>query len=62
MRTLDAKEMESSFKINLKDASWWMSIKKACKPGAPVTTKLSKKRCIFLVARGKLSQVTQKHD
>jgi len=52
--------MESSFKINLKDASWWMSIKKTCKPGALVTTKLSKKGCIFLIARGRLSQVALK--
>jgi len=30
MQILDAKEMESSSKIDLKDVSWWMSIKNAC--------------------------------
>jgi hypothetical protein len=30
MQILDAKEMESSSKITLKDVSWWMSIKYAC--------------------------------
>jgi len=34
MQALDAKEMESSFKIDLRDVSWWMSIKDACKPKA----------------------------
>jgi hypothetical protein len=29
MQILDAKEMESSSKIDLKDVSWWMSIKNA---------------------------------
>jgi len=32
MRTLDAKKMESSSKIDLKDVSQWMSIKDACRP------------------------------
>jgi hypothetical protein len=36
MGTLDAKEMESFSKIDLKDALWWMSIKEACKPWAPI--------------------------
>jgi hypothetical protein len=28
MRALDSKEMESSSNIDLRDVSWWMSIKK----------------------------------
>jgi len=39
MWALDAEEMESSSKINLKDVSWWMSIKNACKPGVPIIAK-----------------------
>jgi hypothetical protein len=31
MWALDVKEMESLSKIDLKDVSWWMSIKDACK-------------------------------
>jgi hypothetical protein len=54
IHVLDAKEMESSSKINLKDASWWMSIKDACRPQVPVITKLSKEGCIFLVVGGRL--------
>jgi hypothetical protein len=27
MRALDVEEMESSSKINLRDVSWWLSIK-----------------------------------
>jgi hypothetical protein len=50
MQTLDAKKMESSFKINLKDASWWMSIKEAYKFGVSIITKPSKEGCIFLVS------------
>jgi hypothetical protein len=42
MRALDAEEMESSSKIDLKDVSWWMSIKYACRLGALITTRLSK--------------------
>jgi hypothetical protein len=57
MQVLDVEEMESSFKINLKDTLWWMSIKKTYKPRALVTTKFSKEGSIFLVARGRLSQV-----
>jgi hypothetical protein len=48
MQALNVEEMESSSKINLKDVSWWMSIKDACKPGVPVTIKLSKEGCITL--------------
>jgi hypothetical protein len=32
MRALDAKKMESSSKIDLKDVPQWMSIKDVCKP------------------------------
>jgi hypothetical protein len=39
MQVLDAKEMESSSKIDLRDVSWWMSIKEACRPRVPVITK-----------------------
>jgi hypothetical protein len=49
MRSLDVEKMESSSKIDLKDVSWWMSIKNVCKLGALVTTKLSKERCISLI-------------
>ncbi len=57
MRALDVKEMESFSKISLKDVLWWMSIKDAYNHGAPVTTKLSKKRCIFFVRKGKLFHI-----
>jgi hypothetical protein len=46
MRALDAKEMESSSKIDLKDVSWWKSIKDAHRLGVLINTKLSKKGCI----------------
>jgi hypothetical protein len=39
-----------------------MSIKDACKPGVSVTTKLSKERCIALVARGRPFYTPNKHD
>ncbi len=61
MQALDVEEMESSSKIDL-DVSWWMSIKNAYKLGAPITTKLSKKGCIFLTMGRRLFQVAQKHD
>jgi hypothetical protein len=47
MWTLDVEEMESSSKIDLKDVSFWMTIKDAYKLGALVTTRLSKEKCIF---------------
>jgi hypothetical protein len=43
MRNLDVEEMESYSKIYLRDVSWWMSIKDACRLGVPITTKFSKK-------------------
>jgi len=38
--------MELSFKIDLKDVSWWMSIKDVCKPKVLIIAKLSKEGCI----------------
>jgi hypothetical protein len=49
MQALDVKEMESSSKINLRDVSWWMSIKNASRFGASVIAKFSKEGCISLV-------------
>ncbi len=48
MRTPNAKEMESFFKIDLRDVLWWMSIKNTCKPKMLITIKLSKEMCISL--------------
>jgi hypothetical protein len=55
IRVVNAKEMESSSKINLKDVLWWMSIKNAYKLGVIVIAKLSKERCISLIMGGRLS-------
>jgi hypothetical protein len=49
MQALDVEEMESYSKINLKDVSWWMSIKDACIFGVLVIARPSKERCISLV-------------
>jgi len=49
MQALEVEEMESSSKIDLKDVSWWMSIKDAYKLKACVIAKFSKEGCIFLV-------------
>lgn len=46
MWTLNTKEMESSFKIDLKYVSWCMFMKDAYRPKVPVTARLSKERCI----------------
>jgi len=62
MQVLDVEQMESSSKINLRDVLWWMSIKDAYKLGVPVTTRLSKERCISLAARRRSSCITRKHD
>jgi hypothetical protein len=37
MQALNAKEMESSSKIDLRDVLWWKSIKNACRPKAPTS-------------------------
>jgi hypothetical protein len=62
MQILDVEEMESSSKIDLRDVSWWMSIRNACRFKARITTKFSKERCISLVARKKPCHVAHKHD
>jgi hypothetical protein len=62
MWALDVEEMKSSSKIDLSDVSWWMSIRDACRFGAPVTAKLSKEGCISLTARGKPFRTARKHD
>jgi hypothetical protein len=62
MWALEAKEMESSSKIDLKDVSWWMSIKHVYKPRMQVIVKLSKEGCISLAIGGRLSQAAQRHN
>jgi hypothetical protein len=62
MQALNVKEMESSSKINLRDVSWWMSIKGAYKLGALVIARLSKKRFIYLATRRRPFYVAHKHD
>jgi hypothetical protein len=37
MQVLDVEEMESSSKMDLRDVSWWMSIKDACRLGVSIT-------------------------
>jgi len=39
-----------------------MSIKDAYRPGVPVIVRLSKEKCISLVAGGRPSRVAHKHD
>jgi hypothetical protein len=62
MWILDAKEMESSSKIDIRDVSWWMSIKYTCSLVVSITAKLSKEGCISLAAEGRPSHTTRKHD
>jgi predicted transcriptional regulator len=62
MRALNAKEIESFSKIDLKDVSWWKSIKNAFRPKALVITRLSKKRCISLVTKGRSFHIANKQD
>jgi hypothetical protein len=62
MRALTVEEMKSSSKIDLKDVSWWVSIKDAYRPRALKITKLSKEGCISLVIEGKKFHTTHKHD
>jgi len=54
--------MESSFKIDLRDVSWWLSIKEACRFGPPIIAKFSKEGSISLVAGGRPSCVARKYD
>jgi len=49
MQALDVEEMNSSFKIDLRDVSWWMFIKDAYRPGFTIIVRFSKEGCIFLV-------------
>jgi hypothetical protein len=44
------EEMESSYKIDLRDVSWWMPTKDAYKLGVLIIARLSKEKCISLVA------------
>jgi len=46
----------------LKDVSWWMSIKEACRLGVLVIAKLSKEGFISLIVGGMSSHVTHRHD
>jgi hypothetical protein len=62
MWVLDAKEMESSSKIDLNHVLWRMSIKDAYKFKVLIITKLSKKGCISLTMGRRLFQNTQRHD
>jgi hypothetical protein len=62
MQALYDEEMESSSKIDLKDVSFWLSIKETCRPGVLITTKLSKEGCIFLGFSGATKvQFLEKH-
>jgi hypothetical protein len=62
MWVLDVEEMESSSKIDLRDVSWWMSIRDACRLGAPIIVILSKEGCISLVVGRRPFRITHKHD
>jgi hypothetical protein len=53
MWAMDVEEMESSSKIDLRDVSWWMSIKDAYRLGVLIIARFSKERCISLVAGGR---------
>jgi predicted nucleotide-binding protein (sugar kinase/HSP70/actin superfamily) len=44
IQVLSVKKIKSSSKINLKNVSWWMFIKKAQRFKLPIIAKLSKKR------------------
>jgi hypothetical protein len=62
MGALNAKEMESSSKIDLRDVSWWKSIKDAYKHGVSVIAKVSKEGCISLAIGGRPFCAAHKHD
>jgi hypothetical protein len=51
MRVSKVEEMKLFSKIDLRDVSWWMSIKDTYRLGVLVTTKLSKEGNISLAAR-----------
>jgi len=62
MWVLNAEEMESSFKIDLTDVLWWMSIKDAYKLGVPIIVNFFLKRCISIAVGGKPFHVAHKQD
>jgi hypothetical protein len=62
MRALDVEEMESFSKVDLRDVSWWTSIKNAYRPWALITARLSKERCISFTTRGRPSRAACKYD
>jgi len=62
MRALDAENMESSSKIDLRDVSWWMSVKDAYRLGALIIARVSKERCISLAVRKGPFRIAHKHD
>jgi hypothetical protein len=59
MRVLDVEEMESSSNIDLRDVSWWMSIKKAYRLEALVIARFLKEGCISLNEGGRPSHYTK---
>jgi hypothetical protein len=62
MQVMDVNEMESYSNIDLRDVSWWKSIKNAYGLGAPIIARLSKERCISLVIRGRPFHTARKHE
>jgi hypothetical protein len=62
MWAIDANEMESSSKIDLRDPLWWISIKDVYRPRALVITRLPKERCISLVIGGRPFHIAHKYD
>jgi hypothetical protein len=62
MRVLDVEEMESSSNIDLRDVSWWMSIKKAYRLEALVIARFLKEGCISLNEGGRPFHTTRRHD
>jgi hypothetical protein len=62
MWALDAENIESSSKIDLRDVSCWMSVKDAYKLGALIIARVSKERCISLATRKGPFRIAHKHD
>jgi hypothetical protein len=62
MHALDVEEMESSSKINLKDMSWWTSIKDDYRPRASIIARFFKKMCISLATGKRPFCATCNHD
>jgi hypothetical protein len=59
MGALDVEEMESSSKIDLRDVSWWMSIKDACRLEVSI---ILKKRMHFFSYKKRPFCSTHKDD